>query len=282
MGEHIGGGFAGIHHIFIVIPAVVELPVRIVDVQLQTILGSQILRICTVNHFYPQIEGVGAVVFNADFLGNHIAGENVDTLCGECSTLISFFVNDQLDITGGHHIGRFSDSLIICKCRLTHKDKQSSCNRNHSDLQFHFAKHSVSSFLGCHCEPVNTGVAICFQQSKGTSSIVIARSIAKRLCDVAISSVQYRLPHQSADWFAMTEMGIYPLIAAYPPKGIGRTYLRNTYLTVAFAMPPVTRVLRFSAVKATPPMVQFSKVTAPTASTWKPAAKSQPMNWVGP
>ena len=62
------------------------------------------------------------------------------------------------------------------------------------------------------------------------------------------------------------------------PRGWGAFV---NYFTVAFAVLPVTRVATFSAVMATPPRVQFSRVTAARASILNPASKVQPTNSVG-
>ena len=58
---------------------------------------------------------------------------------------------------------------------------------------------------------------------------------------------------------------------------LNRTSFNGTvsYFTVALAILLVTRVLRFSAVRATPLIVQFSNVIAALGSISKPSQKSQ-------
>ena len=121
------GGLAGLENAVEVVVAVEEGPVFGVDVHFQAVVGGQRLVGGAADQPDPEVEGVGADVFDGHLLGDDVAGDDVDALGGEIGAVSGFLVNSQFNVTGGHHIGGLADGGIVGQGRLGQHGHQNRC-----------------------------------------------------------------------------------------------------------------------------------------------------------
>ena len=56
---------SGLYNSFVVIPTIVQFPVFLVDIKLETVLGGEFLGVDTVNPLHTKIERVTAIILSA-------------------------------------------------------------------------------------------------------------------------------------------------------------------------------------------------------------------------
>lgn len=147
LGEQSGGGFTGLEDAVEIVVAIEIGPVLGIDVQLQAIVSREGFVVGAADQFHPEVEGVTADIFHGNLLGDDVAGDDIDTLGGEIGTVGGFFVDFQLDIAGGHHVGGLADGGIVGQGGLGQHGEQDGSQGDEQQPGFCF--HGVSSFPFC-------------------------------------------------------------------------------------------------------------------------------------
>ena len=99
MGKDVRCGFAGLNDSLVVVPTVVELPMLLVDVELEAIVSRELGGINAVNDLDAEIEGVLAVAFDAYALAHNRSRDNVNALLRKFGACIRLFVYYKLSIS---------------------------------------------------------------------------------------------------------------------------------------------------------------------------------------
>jgi len=147
LSKEVCGGFPGLEDRVKVVIAVPAGPVGGIDVHFQTFFGIQGLIAGSADQLHPEIEGVGADIFDAHLLGDDIAGDDENTLGGEIGAVGGFFVDLQADTAGGHHIGGFANRHIVSQRQLRQNGHQNRRQSDQKQLALRFQRVSSFQFL---------------------------------------------------------------------------------------------------------------------------------------
>ena len=145
LGEEDRCGLAGFEDQIVVVEAIHIGPVGGINVHFQAVLSRQGLIGGGADQLHPEVEGMAADILYGHLFGNNVAGDDIHAFFRERRAVGGTFMDLQLNLAGGHHVGRNADGGIVGQGWLRQDRKE---DRNQSEQQqFGLSSHWEASFL---------------------------------------------------------------------------------------------------------------------------------------